>query len=93
VGTQGSPTRRSTLVAHNGPSVSMKGGSKTKMRNKFAGTCYRCGLPVAPREGHFERARGKGDWQSQKYGWRLQHAECAIKYRGMKFEYGKVVGD
>jgi hypothetical protein len=42
------------------------------MRNRFPGTCYRCGKPVAAGEGHFERHRG---------GWRTQHADCAIKAR------------
>jgi hypothetical protein len=43
------------------------------MRNKFPGTCYRCGLPVAAGAGHFERSGG---------GWRTQHADCAIRWRG-----------
>jgi hypothetical protein len=42
------------------------------MRNKFPGTCYRCGGHVAPGEGHFERFRN---------GWRTQHAACAIEHR------------
>lgn len=42
-------------------------------RNRFAGTCYRCGNRVEVGEGHFERFRGS---------WRTQHAECAIKFRG-----------
>ena len=42
------------------------------MRNKYAGTCYRCGKTVAPGDGHFERHQG---------GWRTQHASCAIKHR------------
>ena len=43
------------------------------MRNRFAGTCYRCGQRVEPGAGHFER---------HNRGWRTQHAECAIAYRG-----------
>lgn len=43
------------------------------MRNKYPGYCYRCGDYVKKGEGHFERKRGY---------WRLQHADCAIKYRG-----------
>lgn len=43
------------------------------MRNKYPGYCYRCGQHVKKGEGHFERKRGH---------WRLQHADCAIKYRG-----------
>lgn len=42
------------------------------MRNKYAGTCYRCGQRVEPGKGHFERHEG---------GWRTQHADCAIKAR------------
>jgi hypothetical protein len=42
------------------------------MRNKYAGTCYRCGENVQPGEGHFERHKG---------GWRTQHADCAINAR------------
>lgn len=45
------------------------------MRNKYAGTCYRCGGHVAPGAGHFERHNG---------GWRTQHADCAIKGRAEK---------
>jgi len=43
------------------------------MRNKFSGICYRCGEVVAEGAGHFERYFG---------GWRTQHAECAIAFRG-----------
>ena len=43
------------------------------MRNKFTGTCYRCGGRVEIGEGHFERFRN---------GWRTQHASCAIEHRG-----------
>lgn len=43
------------------------------MRNRFPGTCYRCGDPVQKGEGHFEKS---------KDGWKTQHASCAIKYRG-----------
>ena len=45
------------------------------MRNKFPGTCYRCGKHVAKGEGNFERHKGS---------WRLQHAECAIQARKEK---------
>ena len=37
------------------------------MRNKYPGKCYRCGEPVGPGDGHFERHAG---------GWRVQHATC-----------------
>jgi len=43
------------------------------MRNRYPGKCYRCHEMVAAGEGHFERLRN---------GWRTQHAECAIKFRG-----------
>lgn len=43
------------------------------MRNRYPGTCYRCGERVGVGEGHFERAPG---------GWRVQHAICAIEHRG-----------
>ena len=42
------------------------------MRNKYPGTCYRCGRHCGAGEGHFERYRG---------GWRVQHAICAIEAR------------
>lgn len=40
------------------------------MRNKYAGTCYKCGFTVEKGEGHFERSAGT---------WRLQHANHASK--------------
>lgn len=43
------------------------------MRNRYPGTCYRCGGRVEVGDGHFERFRG---------GWRTQHATCAIQFRG-----------
>lgn len=43
------------------------------MRNAYPGPCYRCGATVAAGKGHFERFNG---------GWRVQHASCAITYRG-----------
>lgn len=45
------------------------------MRNQFPGTCYRCGNSVPAGEGHFERS-------PVSRGWRVQHAECAIAFRG-----------
>lgn len=47
------------------------------MRNKYPGYCYRCGTYVKKGEGHFERSYGS---------WRLQHADCAIKYRGTRVQ-------
>lgn len=46
------------------------------MRNRYPGTCYRCGERVEKGAGHFERHKG---------GWRVQHAECAIKHRDEKY--------
>ena len=43
------------------------------MRNRFPGICYRCSTRVEVGDGHFERHAG---------GWRTQHADCAIKWRG-----------
>lgn len=47
------------------------------MRNQFPGPCYRCGNRVEAWAGHFELRPGSSDIK-----WRVQHAECAIKYRG-----------
>jgi hypothetical protein len=60
------------------------------MRNSYPGTCYRCKNPVKAKAGHFEKI----PWEERKAKkifakWRLQHAECAIKYRGTKL--GKVI--
>jgi hypothetical protein len=44
------------------------------VRNKYPGKCYRCGQPVGPGDGHFER---------YNKGWRVQHAGCAISHRGI----------
>lgn len=43
------------------------------MRNQYPGPCYRCGETVAPGDGHFERFG---------HSWRVQHATCAIRFRG-----------
>ena len=60
------------------------------MRNKFPGTCYRCGGHVAAGEGHFER-KSASTWRnnpekanSVPFGqhWLIQHANCAIEHRG-----------
>ena len=51
------------------------------MRNKYPGICYRCGKNVEVGMGHFERVpRG---------GWRVQHAECAIEFRGQSDDVTK----
>ena len=44
------------------------------MRNRFPGTCYRCGKIVEAGAGHFVRFQGS---------WRTQHADCAIEHRGI----------
>lgn len=49
------------------------------MRNRYPGTCFRCGEPVAKGKGHFQRTRD-GRWLTQ-------HAECAVKYRGTNVGY------
>ena len=46
------------------------------MRNRYPGTCYRCGQPVAKGAGHFEKVRG-----SRPARWLTKHAECAIADR------------
>lgn len=48
------------------------------MRNKYQGTCFRCGGVVEPGKGHFQKVSA---------GWLVQHAECAIKWRGTKHHY------
>lgn len=45
------------------------------MRNRYGGTCYHCGKPVAPGDGHFERSQGR---------WRTIHAECVFIQRAEK---------
>jgi hypothetical protein len=49
------------------------------MRNSYPGICYRCKQTVKTGEGHFENIP-----PAQRKGakWRLQHADCAIIYRG-----------
>lgn len=55
------------------------------MRNNYPGICYRCGKPVATKAGHFERIpKPERIIKNLKIKWRLQHAECAIKYRGTR---------
>ena len=56
------------------------------MRNKFPGQCFRCGGVVDAGAGHFERF---GKTQRLKYKdaprditWLIQHADCAVEYRG-----------
>jgi hypothetical protein len=55
------------------------------MRNQFSGTCYRCGETVAVGAGHFER-----NYTGSGPRWRTQHADCAIKFRGVQTEDHKI---
>jgi hypothetical protein len=48
------------------------------MRNRYTETCYRCGKPVLPGEGHPERFRGT---------WRVQHVECCQKARDAVWDH------
>jgi hypothetical protein len=52
------------------------------MRNQHPGTCYRCGKAVAVGDGHFEKITAKNRRPGESGKWRLQHASCAIKFRG-----------
>ena len=62
------------------------------MRNSFPGVCYRCGKHVAPKEGHFERVTQiqATRWNKPRKllgNWILQHATCAIQFRGTDTHY------
>lgn len=52
------------------------------MRNRFPGTCYRCGKPVAAGAGHFEKITERNRRPGETGTWRTQHASCAIEHRG-----------
>jgi hypothetical protein len=52
------------------------------MRNKYEGTCYKCGEIVKPGEGFFER---------HHQGWRVQHAAC-IERESSFIPFGEVFG-
>ena len=55
------------------------------MRNKFPGTCYRCGETVSAEAGHFERISNsqRRKWNAPRlHGWLTQHIRCAIRFRG-----------
>lgn len=56
------------------------------MRNRFGTSCYRCGKYVEAGEGHFEAISIS---QRKRNKWRVQHVECAIKYRGTEHQYDK----
>ena len=57
------------------------------MRNKHPGTCYRCGGVVDVGDGHFEKVRPDTPEAQRGQKWRLQHASCAIRYRGTDAHY------
>ena len=44
-------------------------------KNQVAAPCFRCGLPVAPGAGLYERHSG---------GWRVEHAHCASAAQKIK---------
>lgn len=60
-------------------------------RNDYPGTCYRCGGIVDAHDGHYERTSRKvhlAKWpQVTLPKWLLQHATCAVKYRGTAVHY------
>jgi len=56
-----------------------------RMRNKYPGICYRCGKFVKAGDGHFEKIPHSSNW-------RVQHADCAIAYRGTKVGIGEPKG-
>lgn len=64
------------------------------MRNTYKGICYRCGLEVQAYAGHFEAIPYKERKEHKIFGrWRLQHAECAIKFRGTKVGKEKPIAE
>jgi len=61
------------------------------MQNRYPGTCYRCGENVAAGEGNFEFDDFPGSRWPQLRMTRnhplVQHAACAVKYRGTNTHY------
>jgi len=59
------------------------------MRNKHPGTCFRCGESVGVGEGHFQKVTSidRKKWPDIRGQWQVQHAGCAIKYRGTDVHY------
>lgn len=49
------------------------------MRNQYPGPCYRCGELVEAGKGHFEKVKQAHNG----FKWRVQHADCAIRWRGL----------
>ena len=63
------------------------------MRNRFAGTCYRCGKTVEPGAGFFEKVNSKrlaalGLHTTTKFI--TQHKECSVKWYGTTHTYLKM---
>jgi hypothetical protein len=60
------------------------------MANKYAATCYRCGLEIPPGEGVFEKT---GKAQRKKWPglplpkWLAQHHSCAAEWKGTTRHY------
>lgn len=54
------------------------------MRNRFPGPCYRCSHLVKAGEGHFERYSG---------GWRVQHADCALRHQSARSQDANRLAD
>lgn len=61
------------------------------MRNRYPGTCYRCGGNVPAGGGEIEYVSHMGVHWPQLAGYRnvmlLQHDACAIKYKGTYTHY------
>lgn len=60
------------------------------MKNKRAGTCYRCGGHVDEGAGFFERAGPphESKWPGQPLPkWLLQHVACQAKWQGTDRHY------
>lgn len=51
------------------------------MRNKYPGTCYRCGRRVGVNEGYFQLGRKNINVKIMGT-FLVQHVECSIKYSG-----------
>lgn len=66
----------------------MDGGT---VRNRYPGTCDRCGDEVKAGQGHFEYQNYPGNRWPQMARLRsvplVQHASCAITYKGTNTHY------
>jgi len=58
--------------------------------NGFSGVCYRCGIACRAGAGVAEPAPGykRGTGGRLVQNWNVQHAECALAYRGFRFDIG-----